>query len=76
MEDEPLDHVVGCLNVVTNIVVVWNAVQMAKLVDELRLEGVIVRDEDLARIWPTRFDHLNVIGRYHFDVGHIRTDLP
>jgi TnpA family transposase len=76
MEDEPLDHVVGCLNLVANIVVVWNAVQMAKLVDDLRLEGVIVRDEDLARIWPTRFDHLNVIGRYHFDVAQIRTDLP
>ena len=22
-EDEPLDHVVGCLNVVSNVVVVW-----------------------------------------------------
>ena len=35
-----------------------------------------VRDEDLARIWPTRFGHLNVIGRYHFDAAQIRTDLP
>jgi hypothetical protein len=76
MEDEPLDYVVGCLNLVTNIVVVWNVVQMAKVVDELRLEGVTVKDEDLVRIWPTRFGHLNVIGRYHFDVGQIRTDLP
>jgi hypothetical protein len=23
-----------------------------------------------------KFDHLNVIGRYHFEVGQIRTDLP
>ena len=72
MEDEPLDHVVSCLNVVTNIVVVWNAVQMAKVVEDLKLEGVTVRDEDLARIWPTRFGHLNVIGRYHFDEAQIR----
>ena len=75
MEDEPLDQVVGCLNVVTNIVVVWNAAQMARVVDELRLEGTEVRDEDLARIWPTRFGHLNVIGRYHFDAAQIRPDL-
>ena len=73
-EDESLDHVVGCLNVVSNVVVVWNAVMMAKVVDELKLEGMSVKDEDLARIWPTRFGHLNVIGRYHFELEQIRTD--
>ena len=66
----------GCLNVVSNVVVVWNAVQMARVVDELKLEGVSVKDEDLARIWPTRFGHLNVIGRYHFELEQIRADTP
>ena len=45
---------------------------MARVVDELKLEGVSVKDEDLARIWPTRFGHLNVIGRYHFEVEQER----
>ena len=48
---------------------------MAKVVAELRLEGVTIKDKDLAHIWPTRFGHLNVIGRYHFDAAQIRTDL-
>ena len=65
MEDEPLDHIVGCLNLVSNIVVVWNTVQMANIIDDLKAEGHQINDEDIARLWPTRHQHLNIIGRYH-----------
>nr|MDQ3398786.1 Tn3 family transposase [Deinococcota bacterium] len=72
MEDEPLDQVVGCLNVVSNIVIVWNTIHMAKVVDELKAEGNKISDETLAKVWPTRFGHLNIVGRYHFAAEEIR----
>lgn len=72
MEDEPLDQVVGCLNVVSNIVIVWNTIHMARVVDELKAEGHKISDENLAKVWPTRFGHLNIIGRYHFATDEIR----
>ena len=73
LEDDALDNMVSCLNVVSNIVVVWNTVQMGKIVEELKAEGRSIKDEDLAHIWPTRFEHLNIIGRYHFNANEIRT---
>ena len=27
-----------------------------------------MHDSDLARVWPARYEHLNVYGRFHFDV--------
>ena len=57
----------GCLNLVTNIVIVWNTVYMHKVVQQLQQEGIEVAESDLKRIWPTRHAHLNIIGSYHFD---------
>lgn len=71
MEDEPLDHIVGCLNLVSSIVVVWNTGQMAKVIDDLKAEGHQFKDEDVARLWPTRHQHINIIGRYHFATDEI-----
>lgn len=38
-EDEDQRVQAGCLNLMTNIVVAWNTVQMAKVVEDLRVEG-------------------------------------
>ena len=74
-EDEALDNIVSCLNLVSNIVIVWNTVQIGKVVDDLRVQGHTIKDEDLAHIWPTRFEHLNIIGRYHFDTNEMKKPL-
>ncbi len=71
-QDEELLNQVGCLNLVTNAVIVWNTVYMHKVVQQLRQEGIEVAESDLKRIWPTRHAHLNIIGTYHFnpeDIG-------
>jgi TnpA family transposase len=65
-----------CLNLVTNAVVVWNTRYIAAVADALREEGREVRDEDLAHLSPTRFEHINRYGRYRFDIdGAPRTGL-
>ena len=28
-------------------------------------EGYPVQDSDLANVWPTRYAHLNIYGKYH-----------
>ena len=62
----------SCLNLVTNAVIVWNTVYMAEAVAQLKREGYPVHDSDLAHIWPTRYAHINVYGRYHFDIEEAR----
>ena len=65
---EDLANQASCLNLVTNAVILWNTVYMAEAVAQLRREGCPIHDSDLARVWPTRYGHLNVYGRFHFNV--------
>ena len=58
--DEQLHHQVGCLNLVTNAIIVWNTVYIEKVVQKLQQQGQVVKDEDLMRIWPTRHAHINI----------------
>ena len=65
---EELVHQANYLNLVTNAVILWNTVYIAAVVNQLKREGYPVQDSDLARIWPTRYGHVNVYGRYYFNL--------
>ncbi|QKG55157.1 Tn3 family transposase (plasmid) [Hymenobacter sp. BRD67] len=65
-QDEQQQETVRCLNLLTNVVVVWNTVYMQEAVGQLRREGQLVADEDLRFLSPARYRHLNRLGRYSF----------
>jgi TnpA family transposase len=65
---EDLTHQALCLNLVTNAVIVWNTVYMAAVIEQLKQEGYPVQESDLAHVWPTRYAHINIYGKYHFNV--------
>jgi len=65
---EEQNNQTSCLTLAVNCVVVWNTVYMSAVVEQLRAEGKEVKDEDLQHIWPTRTEHLNVYGKYHFNL--------
>jgi hypothetical protein len=69
---EELVKQASCLNLVTNAVIVWNTVYMAEAVAPLKREGYPVHESDLAHIWPTRYEHINVYGRYHCNIEEAR----
>ena len=50
---------------------------MAAVVEQLKQEGVRVQDSDLAHVWPTRYAHINMYGKYRFNVeeAHARQGL-
>lgn len=74
-QDEQLHNQVGCLNLVTNAVVVWNTVYIEQVVQQLKQEGQFPGDEVLKQIWPTRHAHINIYGRHHFDQDQIGKPL-
>lgn len=41
---------------------------MEAVLTQLRQEGCSVRDEDVARLSPLIFEHINLLGRYSFTV--------
>jgi len=58
----------GALGLVVNMVVLWNTLYMEAVLDQLREEGHEVRDEDVVRLSPLVHDHINMLGRYSFNV--------
>ena len=58
----------GALGLVLNIIVLWNTIYMNAAVEKLREEGFPVRDEDVERLSPLGFEHINMLGHYSFYV--------
>ncbi len=49
-----------------NVIVLWNTIYMDAALKHLRAESFDVRAEDVARLSPLGFDHINMLGRYAF----------
>ena len=49
---EEIMNKASCLSLLSNAVLVWNTIQIQKIVEELRASGHQVKDEDLARVSP------------------------
>jgi hypothetical protein len=70
-------HTFSCLAVLHNAVVAWNLKHIALLVEQLRAEGHIISDDDLALTSLLARRHINPYGRYHFDLTSFkRVGLP
>ena len=52
--------------------VVWNTVYMAKVIDQLKLEGHEISDDDLKHLSPARRGHINPYGKYEFDFDALK----
>jgi TnpA family transposase len=53
-----------CLSLLSNAALVWNTVQMAQIVEQLRTSGETMPREELARISPMAFSHIIPNGTY------------
>jgi len=71
----PCRHAAPCLSLLSNAVLVWNTVHIARIVGQLRAAGHEVRDEDLARVSPLAHAHVIPNGSY-FQSPHRRTEAP
>jgi Tn3 transposase DDE domain len=53
---------------VVNIIVLWNTLYIDAALQQLEQEGFEVRSEDIARLSPLVYEHINVLGRYAFSL--------
>lgn len=63
---------IGALGLVLNAMVLFTTRYVDAAVTQLRADGFDVRDEDVARLSPFVRHHINVLGRYSFQLP----DLP
>lgn len=54
----------AALGLVVNAVALWNTRYLSTAIDQLRVQGVPVKDEDVARLSPLGQAHINFLGRY------------
>jgi hypothetical protein len=50
----------------SNAVLVWNTLRIAKIINELRAAGYEIPDQDLARVSPIMHRHVIPNGTYRF----------
>ena len=61
---EEIMNKASCLSLMSNAVLVWNTVQIERIVTQLRTAGNIVLDEDIARVSPLFRRHITPNGSY------------
>jgi TnpA family transposase len=56
----------NALGLVVNILVLWNTRYMDLALSYLRSKGESIHPEDVARLSPLGYGHINLLGRYEF----------
>ncbi len=57
------------LNLLTNIIILWNTIYIQEIINQLRSERVEIDDADFQHISPAPFEHINRLGRYSFNTS-------
>jgi TnpA family transposase len=67
-QDDVQTNQAGSLNLMTNAVVIWNTVYMQQVINQLKVEGYEINEDDLKHLSPARHEHINPYGKYEFNV--------
>ncbi len=59
----------SALGLVVNAVVLWNTRYLDAILNHLQVSGATMLPENVARLSPLLFEHVNVLGRYHFELS-------
>lgn len=65
---EGQEEQLSALGLVVNVLVLWNTYYLDVALNYLRAEEKTVTPEDVARLSPLAHDHINMLGRYHFNL--------
>lgn len=63
---EEIMNKASCLSILSNAALIWNTIEIGKIIDQLRLGGAEINDENIAGISPLLFRHIIPNGTYHF----------
>ena len=58
----------GALGLIVNAIVIWNTRYMGLALDAIRDKGNILKYEDVQRLSPLGYDHINIVGKYSFNL--------
>jgi len=65
---EGMEDQLGALGLVVNVMVLWNTRYIQAALEGIGRQGIPVRAEDAARLSPLLHEHINMLGRYEFNL--------
>jgi TnpA family transposase len=57
---------ISALGLVTNAIILWNTLYMDAALDHLQNAGMEILEDDVTRLSPLGYSHINFLGRFHF----------
>lgn len=63
-----MENQLGALGLVVNAIALGNSRYMQAALDLVEAQGDEIKEEDVARLSPLKFAHINMLGRYHFEL--------
>lgn len=66
---EGQEEQLNALGLVVNAVILWNTIYMDRALEEMRQRGMAILPEDVARLSPIGHEHVNVYGKYSFQLS-------
>lgn len=58
----------GALGLIVNAIVIWNTRYMGLALEAIKDKGVILELDDVQRLSPLGYDHINIVGKYSFNL--------
>jgi TnpA family transposase len=65
---EGQEEQLGALGLVVNAMILWNTSYMHRALEEMRGRGMKIAPEDVERLSPLGYDHINLLGQYTFSL--------
>jgi TnpA family transposase len=65
---EGQENQLGALGLVINALILWNTIYMGKSLEFLESGSIEIKDDDLKRISPLIYKHVNMLGHYSFEI--------
>jgi TnpA family transposase len=59
----------GALGLIVNAIVIWNTRYMESALEVIRNRGNILEYEDVPRLSPLGYEHINIVGKYSFNLS-------
>ncbi|MGW0826688.1 Tn3 family transposase [Streptomyces sp. NPDC002845] len=63
-----LEDQLGALGLVLNAVALFNTIYIQKIIDKLRAQGQVIPDSEIRQLSPLIYHHINMRGRFHFEL--------
>jgi TnpA family transposase len=66
---EGQEEQLSALGLVVNAIILWNTIYMDRALEDMRQRGMTILSEDITRLSPIGYEHINVYGKYSFQLS-------